>query len=62
MNAWSSMVAKFHDHFTPAGRRASGPERMTRKRHRRQVQELHTRRRLARESKQRDGAVSLASR
>ena len=31
MNAWSSMVAKFHDHFTPAGRRASKPERAARK-------------------------------
>jgi hypothetical protein len=31
MNAWSSMVAKFHDHFTPSGRRASKPERQTRK-------------------------------
>ena len=54
MNAWSSMVAKFHDHFTPSGRRDSKPERLERKRHRRQVREMHTRRRLARESNQRD--------
>lgn len=33
MNALSSMVTKFHDHFTPTGRRASQPERQARKRH-----------------------------
>jgi hypothetical protein len=31
MSAWSSMVAKFHDHFTPNGRRAGKPERQARK-------------------------------
>ena len=31
MNAWSSMVNKFHDHFTPSGRRERQPERAARK-------------------------------
>jgi hypothetical protein len=31
MNAWSSIAAKFHDHLTLSGRRASKPERQARK-------------------------------
>ena len=31
MNMWSSMASKFHDHFTPSGRRATKPERQARK-------------------------------
>lgn len=31
MNAWSSIIAKFHDHFTPSGRRESKPRRDARK-------------------------------
>lgn len=31
MSAWSSIVAKLHDHLTPSGRRASKPERQARK-------------------------------
>lgn len=47
MTVWSSMVAKFHDHFTRSGRRASEPERQARKakamerRQRRKQQEGH---------------------
>jgi hypothetical protein len=32
MNAWSSMVAKVHHHFTPSGRRKGRPERQARQR------------------------------
>lgn len=31
MHAWSSMVTKSHDHFTPSGRRERKPERTARK-------------------------------
>jgi hypothetical protein len=37
MNAWSSMMAKLHDHLTPSGRRASKPERQARKARARQM-------------------------
>jgi hypothetical protein len=54
MKAWSSIVAKFHDHFTPSGRRASQPERAERKRLRRARNKMDAQRDLYGQSRQRD--------
>ena len=54
MNVWSSMVAKFHDHFTPSGRRESKPERAERKRLRRARNKMYAQRDLYGQSRQRD--------